>query len=204
MVDPDPLFGSFGKSANGRDASWGKTLTTLNSTKLIAEIQNSVASDIDEIFRLYQIATDFQKSKSLEHIWPEFDRDMVANEIRRRHQFKLVIDQNLACVWAIALNDPEIWGTKDTDPSVYIHRIATNPAFRGQNWVAHIVEWAKTYASTNKRKYVRLDTCGYNTKLIDHYTANGFVFKEVVKLSSTEALPAHYHNADVCLFELKV
>ncbi len=171
---------------------------------MISEIQNSDPTDIDEIFRLYRIATEFQKSKFLENIWPEFDREMVATEIKNKHQFKLVIDNQLACVWAITFNDAEIWGAKDESPSLYIHRIATNPNFRGYNWVAHIVDWAKAYAKANSRKYVRLDTCGYNTKLIQHYTRNGFNFLGMEKLAPSEALPAHYHDADVCLFELKV
>lgn len=36
-------------------------------------IQNSTSDDLDEIFRLYRIATDFQKAKAAVH-WPEFDR----------------------------------------------------------------------------------------------------------------------------------
>lgn len=43
-------------------------------------IQNSTIDDIDEIFRLYALATDFQKSKFFVH-WPEFKRDLIEMEI---------------------------------------------------------------------------------------------------------------------------
>ncbi len=66
------------------------------------EIHNSVPPDIDEIFRLYRIATDFQESKFLENVWPEFDRDMVASEIKDKQQLKLVVDgQNSSAFWLL-------------------------------------------------------------------------------------------------------
>jgi hypothetical protein len=48
-------------------------------------IKNSTINDIDEIFRLYKIATDFQKSKFYVH-WPEFKRDLIETEIRENRQ----------------------------------------------------------------------------------------------------------------------
>lgn len=34
-----------------------------------------------------------------------------------------------------------IWGDKNSEPSVYLHRIATNPNFRGQKQVIEVVKW---------------------------------------------------------------
>ncbi|MGV3540128.1 MAG: GNAT family N-acetyltransferase [Rufibacter sp.] len=166
-------------------------------------IQNSTLSDIPEILRLYQHARDFQKAKNVV-TWPDFPREMIVTEIRDNHQRKLLIDGHVACVWATTFTDPLIWEERNQDPAVYIHRIATNPAFKGHNLVKEIVSWAKEYAKQQGKKYIRLDTVGENKGLIHHYTACGFTFLGLFKLQNTDGLPAHYHNATVSLFEVEV
>lgn len=167
------------------------------------QIHNSNINDLDEIFRLYRIATDFQKTKSAVQ-WPEFDRTLIATEISGNRQWKIVVDETIACVWATTFTDPDIWEEKNEDPSVYIHRIATNPDFRGQNLVRQIVEWAKHYAKENKKQFVRMDTVGDNRGLIEYYSKCGFDFLGLVKLKNTEGLPAHYDNATVSLFQITI
>lgn len=167
------------------------------------EIQNSTSNDIDEIFRLYKIATDFQKTKFIIH-WPEFERNLIETEIAEDRQWKMVVNNKIACVWATTFSDPEIWEKRNSDPAVYIHRIATNPDFRGQNLVQKIVEWSKRYALTNSKNFIRLDTVGDNPGLISYYAKCGFDFLGLSKLENTAGLPAHYDNATVSLFQMKV
>ncbi|CAM3999286.1 GNAT family N-acetyltransferase [Flavobacterium branchiophilum] len=167
------------------------------------QIENSNSNDIDEIFRLYQMATNFQKTRFTVH-WPDFDRKIIESEISENKQWKIIIDGKMACVWATTFNDPQIWEEKNEDPAVYIHRIAANPEFRGQNFVLQIVEWAKRYAEENHKQFVRMDTVGNNLGLITYYTKCGFEFLGLLKLKNTEGLPAHYDNATVSLFELKI
>ena len=167
------------------------------------QIQNSNINDKDEIFRLYKIATDFQKTKFTLH-WPEFDGKLIETEISENRQWKIVFDGEIACVWATTFNDPQIWEKRNEDPSVYIHRIATNPDFRGQNLVALIIDWVKIYAKENKKQFVRMDTVGDNLGLINYYTKCGFDFLGLLKLKNTEGLPAHYDNAMVSLFQMKI
>jgi ribosomal protein S18 acetylase RimI-like enzyme len=164
------------------------------------EIVNSTENDIDEIYKLYKSATDFQKLKFPENQWPDFDRAMITGEIAENRQFKLLIDGKIACIWAIAYSDPQIWADDDGRSAVYIHRIATNPAFRGNNFVRAIVGWARVFAK--EKKYIRMDTCGENKKLIQHYKSCGFDFLGMKKLENAFGLPKHYHNADVCYFQI--
>ncbi|WP_294213173.1 GNAT family N-acetyltransferase [uncultured Chryseobacterium sp.] len=166
-------------------------------------IQNSTSDDLDEIFRLYRIATDFQKAKAAVH-WPEFDRQMIGNEILENRQWKIEIDGKTACVWATTFSDPQIWEERNEDPALYIHRIATDPDFRGQNLVTEIVRWAKGYATRNNKIFIRMDTVGENKGLISYYERCGFEFLGLSTLKNTEGLPAHYSNATVCLFEIKL
>lgn len=167
------------------------------------EIQNSTKEDIDEIFRLYRIATDFQKTKFIVH-WPEFERNLVETEINEKRQWKIVIDNRIACIWATTFDDPQIWEERNDDPAVYIHRIASDPEFRGQNLVEQITSWSKQYATANNKKFVRMDTVGDNPGLIAYYTKCGFDFLGLSKLSNTDGLPAHYHNATVSLFQIEL
>jgi GNAT superfamily N-acetyltransferase len=166
-------------------------------------IKNSIISDIDEIIRLYKVATDFQKTKSTVH-WPAFDRNLVETEIAENRQWKMILDGEIAGVWATTFNDPQIWEERNNDPSVYIHRIATNPNFRGRNLTGEIVKWAKNYASGNNKKYIRMDTVGDNPGLIGYYQKCGFDFLGFLKLKDTKGLPAHYDNATVSLFQMTV
>jgi len=167
------------------------------------QIQNNNINDIDEIFCLYKIATDFQKTRFTVH-WPKFDRKHIENEISENRQWKIIADGKIACIWATTFNDPQIWEERNDDPAVYIHRIATNPDFRGQNLVGQIVEWVKIYANENQKQFVRMDTVGDNPGLINYYTKCGFDFLGLLKLKNTTGLPAHYDNATVSLFQMTI
>jgi len=165
------------------------------------QIQNSTIENLDTIFHLYRLATDFQTTKFWVQ-WPEFDRQLVIDEIKENRQWQLCIADTIACVWATTFDDPDIWEEKNVDPAVYIHRIAVNPAFRGQHLVMAIVEWAKTFALQNDKQYIRLDTVGENHQLIQHYQKCGFDFLGLSTLKHTDQLPSHYKNATVSLFQI--
>lgn len=167
-------------------------------------ITNSNLDDIPEIFRLYQLARDFQKIQFPENLWPEFDQDFIATEVIENRQFKIVIDNKIACIWAITYNDADIWEEKENNDAIYIHRIATNPEFRGNNFVQMIADWSKDFARKENKKFVRMDTCGQNDRLINHYKNCGFEFLGMKKLKDSSGLQAHYHNADVCFFEIEL
>lgn len=166
-------------------------------------IQNSTYEDISEIFRLYRLATELQKEKSVTP-WPNFDRTMIEKEIKEKRQWKIVSNDTIACIWATTFTDPLIWQEKNSDPSVYIHRITTNPNYRGQHMVDRIVSWSKTYARQHQKSYIRMDTVGDNTGLIHYYTKCGFTFLGLSQLTDTDALPKHYDNAVVSLFEIQL
>ncbi|MEO6348745.1 MAG: GNAT family N-acetyltransferase [Aquaticitalea sp.] len=167
-------------------------------------IINSKLNDIPEIFRLYKLATEFQKIKFPKNQWPEFDKELITAEVVENRQFKLIIETKIACVWAITYSDAQIWEDSENDTSIYIHRIATNPEFRGNNFVQAIVDWSKNYASNHNKQFIRMDTCGKNERLISHYKNSGFNFLGMKKLKNTSELPSHYHNAEVCFFEIEL
>ena len=167
------------------------------------KISNSTEKDIPEIFRFYKAATEYMKSKSVV-LWPEFERAMVEQEIAESNQWKMVIDGKIACIWATAYADPQIWEERDIDPAVYIHRIAVNPDIRGRKLVRKIVGWAIDHAKEKNLEYVRLDTVGENLSLIKLYTEAGFDFLGMHKLKNPEGLPEHYQKDRAALFQISL
>jgi len=166
------------------------------------KIENCLIGDADNILSLYQSARDLQISKGMV-VWPIFEKGFIENEINELRQWKLVIEDDTVCNWAITFSDKEIWEEKDKKDSIYIHRIATNPGFRGNRYIHKIVKWAKKYAKQKEKQFVRLDTLGNNTRLIEHYTSAGFKFLGMFELTDTSNLPGHYKKEpNCCLFEI--
>jgi GNAT superfamily N-acetyltransferase len=166
------------------------------------EIKNCLKTDVNEILSLYEAARNLQIQREMV-VWPAFESSFIENEIKENRQWKMVENNLIACNWAITFEDKEIWGKKDKNDAVYIHRICTNPELRGNRFIEKIVEWSKQYARQICKRFVRLDTLGNNTKLIEHYTSAGFDFLGMVKLTDTVNLPAHYQKEpNCCLFEI--
>jgi len=168
------------------------------------EIKNSSLADVDSILALYDAAIELQTKKNMV-VWPKFERSFIEKEIQDKRQWKIMIGNEIACNWSITFEDKEIWGEKDDNNSIYIHRLAANPAFRGNRFIDMIVAWAKAYALSKGRKYIRLDTLGNNSRLIEYYTSAGFNFLGIFKLTNTQNLAAHYkREPNCCYFEMTI
>ena len=108
------------------------------SRRLHMEIRRTRPEERDQILDLYAHASALQRSKG-QVTWPQIDPALVDLEIREGRQWQIRLDGHMACVWVVAYEDPQIWGKLDADPSIYLHRIATHPDFRGRKMVGHVV-----------------------------------------------------------------
>ncbi|HVI48464.1 MAG TPA: GNAT family N-acetyltransferase, partial [Chitinophaga sp.] len=133
-----------------------------------------------------------------------FERSLVEQEIAEQRQWKIIIDGKIACVFVTTFNDPVIWREKDSDPAVYLHRIATNRAFRGQHFVKQIVTWTKAFAAQHNKLYIRMDTGAGNDKLNNYYVSCGFNYLGISVRENSEGLPAHYQQGASSLFEINM
>lgn len=167
------------------------------------EIINSTLKDIDAIFKLYDEGTAYQKSVA-KTSWKGFERTVVEIEIKEKRQWKIVIEGQIAAVFVITFSDPFIWQEKDNDPAIYIHRIVTNPLFRGHSFVKKIIVWAKQFAKENNKQFIRMDTGSGNDKLNNYYISCGFNYLGITKILENEILPEHYKNRDFSLFEMRI
>lgn len=166
------------------------------------EIKNCLLNDVGEILSLYEAARQLQIQRKM-IVWPLFEDAFIVNEIKEGRQWKIVSDNSIGCNWATTFEDKEIWGERDRNDAIYIHRICTKPTQRGNRYIDEIVKWSKQYAKQMGKRFIRLDTLGNNTKLIEHYTSAGFSFLGIVKLTDTAKLPDHYQKEpNCCLFEI--
>ena len=166
-------------------------------------IQNSIKEDIGTIFQLYDAATDLQKKLAPKH-WKGFDRKLIEKEIDEKRHWKIMDEGQLACTFATTFNDAVIWGEKNDQPALYIHRIATHHDFRGRSYVNRIVEWAEEFARANGKDFIRMDTGSGNQRLNDYYIRCGFEYLGIVQMGDAGDLPEHYQNGSFSLFEMQV
>ncbi|CAD2221435.1 Acetyltransferase (GNAT) family, putative [Angomonas deanei] len=167
-------------------------------------IVRSTLDDVDTHMRLYDEAIRFQQ-KMGHNNWIPFERERVIREMKEGIQYKIIDDASgeVAGVFIIEESDPAIWGERDKDPSFYIHRITTNPQFRGNNLVSLIVNYLKENA--DGKSYIRMDTKNGNEKLIRYYIDRcGFSPAGTIALGDVPTLPKHFQNIDLFLFEMKV
>jgi hypothetical protein len=95
------------------------------------QITNSTLQDLDTIFQFFDHAIAYQKNNGYP-LWPQFKREMIGSEIKEKRHWKIILNGKVACVFSVMYNDPVIWGDMDKEPSVYLHRIAVNPEFKGK------------------------------------------------------------------------
>jgi len=165
------------------------------------KIQNTVIADLDIVLQRYRDASDYQRKHGY-NLWPEFDRQMITKEILEGLHWKMTEDEQVACVFSVFYSDPVIWKEKDQDDAIYLHRIATNPEFKGRNFISHIVQWSKIHARENNRQYIRMDTWGDNDNLSGYYMKAGFKFLKKQHITKDESLPPHYWGIYLNLFEI--
>ena len=167
------------------------------------QVINSTKADINTIFEFYDMAIAHQKKVFNKH-WQGFSLELVTQEVAENRQCKILVDGEVACIFAVTFNDPQIWEEKDQQPSIYIHRIVTHPNFRGYGFVNRIIDWAKDYAKANAIEYIRMDTWADNEKLLTYYTGCGFAHVGSIQIAPNSGLPKHYEGISLNLFEIKV
>jgi len=165
------------------------------------QIENSVLDDLETILGLYDKAIEFQKTV-FDKPWLGFDVEFVNREIEEGRLWKITETDKIANIFSVTYSDPILWLEKSNDPAMYIHRIVTNPDFRGRGYVPTITEWAKTHAQQKGLRFVRMDTWSDNQKLLEYYQNCGFKFVGTVTPEETNSLPAHYRGLKLALLEI--
>ena len=167
------------------------------------QFTNSQPSDLPLIFSLFDSAIAYQKRKGHD-VWPRFDEQMIMAEIKEKRHWKMVDEREIACILSVVYHDPVIWGERDQEPSVYLHRIAVNPAYKGKRMMELIRHWAIEHAREMGKQYLRMDTWGNNENIRNYYVSCGFPYIGQQQMFAAEGLPAHYAGIVLSLFEIEV
>jgi len=155
------------------------------------------------IYRLFEEAITFQKANNYIG-WSSYDKVFIKADIEKRQLFKIVLEDEIVCIYSIYKSDVLIWREKEIGDSIYIHRIVLNRKFSGRKLFANIVNWAIEFAKRNKLKYIRMDTWAENKKIIAYYESYGFSLIEFYRTPATENLPVQHRNLLVALLEKKL
>jgi GNAT superfamily N-acetyltransferase len=169
-------------------------------------IINTRPEDLEMIRKLFDLAIEYQRSKT-DNAWHGMNEPLIRKEIDTGLHWKIMEDDQIACFFSVAFNDPLIWEERDTDPSIYLHRIVTNPAFRGKGYVRHIVAWAEALGRETGRHFIRLDTYIGNEKLNAYYLECGFdrCGSKTFRDDQGGMVPKHYLGpGGLSLFEKRI
>ena len=162
---------------------------------------NATNDDIPIVIALYEEGSEFQK-RAFGKGWQVIDTGRLETEIEERRLWKIDEPDGTACVFSVAYSDPILWRDLNADPAMYLHRIVTNPDFRGRGYVTKITNWSRAHASANGLRYVRLDTWEENGKLVDLYLSNGYRYVRTVEVTESDGAPKHYVGNRISLFEI--
>ena len=164
-------------------------------------ITNSAPEDLDVIQQLFDEAIRYQRTRSA-NAWHGMNRELIENEIRERMHWKIVEEEQIACLFSATYQDRLVWDERDLEPSIYLHRIVTNPAFRGRGYVRHIIAWAEDFGRALGKQYIRLDTNRDNERLNAYYRECGFVYCGTKQFDGSEpGVPLHYLGTGLSLYE---
>ena len=125
-------------------------------------------------------------------------------DIENKLQYKIVIDNNIACIFSICYSDKIIWREREKGDSLYLHRIAVNPVHKGQKQFGKILNWCVDYAIKRELQHIRMDTWADNPNLVKYYKSFGFRIVGNLTTPNSEELPIQQRNNKVVLLEFEV
>lgn len=166
-------------------------------------IENTIESDLKVICWMFDQAILYQKLKKYP-VWNGYDVAVLQNDIAQKIQYKIVVNDEIACIFSVCYTDPIIWGEKDKGDAIYIHRIVVNPKHKKQKHFEKIFTWAKNHAIENDFDFIRMDTWADNPNIISYYCSFGFEFLTNFTTPNTADLPVQHRNLKLALLQYKI
>ncbi|NOT93897.1 GNAT family N-acetyltransferase [Ferruginibacter sp.] len=167
------------------------------------KVTNTIIEDFDTVIWLFEQAMQLQ-GKNGYKVWDTVDKAALIKDIEKNLHYKIVKDNNILCIFSIQHNDRLIWRDRDKNDAIYLHRIVTNPNFKGQKQFEKVLNWAKQFVRQNNLKFIRMDTWADNQRIIDYYLSFGFKFIENYKSPDSDELPIQNRNLNGALLEMEV
>lgn len=163
-------------------------------------ITNTSEGDLPEVYALFEMAIEYQKSKNYP-VWHGFDRSTLVHDVASKNHYKIMIGDRMAMVFSVCYADPLIWGEYETGESLYLHRIVVNPSFKGQKLFSEVLTWAIDHGTRKSKKSIRMDTWADNANIIDYYRSFGFRFIDNARTPDDVRLAVQNRNLNVALLQ---
>ena len=96
----------------------------MTSTKTY-KVEHATPDDLPLICTLFEKAITFQKSHNYIG-WNNYDASFIKADIDNMLLFKIVLGQDIICIFSICFSDPLIWREKEKEDAIYLHRIILN------------------------------------------------------------------------------
>lgn len=167
------------------------------------EIRNTTADDRSMVRWLFKEAMTLQGVRG-HKVWSVLDHEGLERDLQNGLQYKMVEGDAIMGVFSIQYSDPYIWGDRDRDDAVYLHRIVVHPRSKGQRLFEKVLDWAMAHALEHGRAFVRMDTWADNAKIIAYYQFFGFELVGHHRTDDNPELPVQNRNLEVALLEMKV
>lgn len=167
------------------------------------EVRPTTHEDLLFIYDLFEESVRYQEANGLPS-WKNYDRQTLINDIETNTQYKIIIENTIAIVFTIRLEDAIIWRQYEQGDAIYLHRIVVNPQFKGKKMFGHVLSWAIRYGKEHRLKFVRMDTWANNPTLIQYYCNFGFRFVENFTTPDSQLLPQHNRRLALALLEYEL
>ena len=166
-------------------------------------IINTEKTDLHFIYWLFDEAIAYQQRNQYP-VWPAYDKNVLAKDIEQKHQFKILIDSAIACIFSISYSDQIVWRERDRGQAIYLHRVVVNPQFKGRKLFKKVLAWGIQNAVKKELTFVRMDTWADNPTIIEYYQSFRFKIIDYYTTPNTPELPIQQRNNDIVLLEYKI
>ncbi len=167
------------------------------------KIENTAQNDLAFIYRLFEVAIAYQERKNYP-VWKGYDKKVLQTDIENKLQYKILVADEIACIFSVCYSDPIIWREKDKGDAIYLHRIVVNQNYKRQRQFDKILCWVVDYAKQKKLNFIRMDTWADNPGILAYYQSFGFKLLENYNTPDTEELPKQQRNLSLALLEYKL
>lgn len=134
-------------------------------------------NDAADVQSVMQQAADFKRSRG-DNLWGEepFTAEEVESMISNGNVYVYRREGTVAAAVILAETDARIWGEEEANDgsALYIHRLTTADAFRGQHVGGDVISLAGDMAMQSGRTKLRLDCPYENQQLCQVYENHGF------------------------------
>ncbi|NNE25660.1 MAG: GNAT family N-acetyltransferase [Saprospiraceae bacterium] len=167
------------------------------------KITNTQLKDLPDIYEMFDAAIEYQKSKNFP-VWPDYDKQLLEDDIKDKKQFKISRDNTLACIFTICDDDAIVWRERTKIPALYLHRVVTHPDHKGHRLFETVLRWTISLCRAKNITRIRMDTWAENITLIEYYKTFGFYFVEYFQNPDDETMPIQQRGNKVILLEYKI